>query len=249
MRSESAPVKTKDLVIGYGKTEVLSEINLCARSGHLTTLLGANGTGKSTLLRTLAGLQRQLAGEIWLNQKISSDLAPLEKATMVSLVLTDRVFPGYMTVGDLVALGRHPYTNWRGRLNEDDLKSTKEALDMTGLGDIKDKDLHQLSDGQLQKALIARALAQDGTIMLLDEPLIHLDIPSKWEIMGLLKRMSDEKQKTIILATHELELSLQMADQIWLINRNNNLICGEPEELVSNGSIADAFNTAHYQFR
>jgi iron complex transport system ATP-binding protein len=120
---------------------------------------------------------------------------------------------------------------------------------MTGLTDLQGSDLYELSDGQLQKATIARALAQDGPIMMLDEPLIHLDIPSKWEIMNLLKRTTVEKKKTIILATHELELSLEIADRIWLINKQGELIAGKPHDLVLDGTIAKAFNTTHYRFQ
>jgi iron complex transport system ATP-binding protein len=150
---------------------------------------------------------------------------------------------------DLVAMGRHPYTDWRGQLQKSDLSATEEALRVTGLSKLKEEYLHRLSDGQLQKAMIARALAQDGNLMLLDEPLIHLDIPSKWEIMGLLKQMSQDNGKAIILATHELDLSLKLADRIWLINRKQELLEGTPEELVQNGSISQAFDTEHYQFQ
>ncbi len=249
MKSATQTIIIKNLTIGYGKTVVLSDINIAAKPGSLTALLGANGTGKSTLLRTLAGLGKKITGEMWLEEKNLDDLTPLEKANLISMVLTDRIFPGYMTVAELVAMGRHPYTNWRGKLKQDDLFATEEALNMTGMQDLHHKDLHELSDGQLQKALIARALAQDSPVMLLDEPLIHLDIPSKWEIMALLKRMSQEKRKTIILATHELELSLKMADHIWLINKQQDLVDGTPEQMVTNGIIAKTFNTEQYRFR
>ena len=248
MKPKSPTIRTKELTIGYGKSELLSHISISAESGSLTTLLGANGAGKSTLLKTLAGLCKKISGDLWIGEKNAEELSAGDKATMISLVLTDRIFPGYMTIAELVAMGRHPYTNWRGRLNADDEQATKDALEMTGLFEIKDKDLHHLSDGQLQKAQIARALAQDSAIMLLDEPLIHLDIPSKWEIMALLKRMAKEKQKTIILATHELELSLKMADRIWLINKDHDLVTGTPDQMIANNTIAETFNTDHYQF-
>ena len=246
--SNSPTIRTKDLTIGYGKSKILSHINLSAEAGDLNALLGANGAGKSTLLKTLAGLCKKISGDLWIGEKNADQLSAGDKATMISLVLTDRIFPGYMTIAELVAMGRHPYTNWRGRLNAEDEQATKDALEMTGLSTIKDKDLHHLSDGQLQKAQIARALAQDSGIMLLDEPLIHLDIPSKWEIMALLKRMAQEKQKTIILATHELDLSLKMANRIWLIKKEHDLVVGTPDQMISNKSIAETFNTDHYQF-
>lgn len=244
---------TEDLTVGYGRStlqhQVLSNLNLRVNPGQLIAVIGANGTGKSTLLKSLAGLLPVLKGRIWLKGTNVKELTNADLARKLSVVLTDHINPGYYTVGDLVAMGRYPYTDWRGRLQENDLKATLEALRLTGLMELEQTDLHELSDGQRQKALIARALAQDGPLMLLDEPLIHLDIPSKWEIMGLLKKMTWEKQQTIILATHELELSLEMADQVWLINRNRKLIAGTPEEMVKNGVISETFDTEHYKFR
>lgn len=246
-------LELKNLTVGYGsgpKTkQVLAKINLVAKTKQLIALMGANGTGKSTLLRSLCRLQPILAGEFWLSGKPTNSLSTRELATQLSVVLTDRVQTGYLTVKDLVAMGRHPYTDWRGQLQRSDLLATEVALQVAGLSELQEEYLHRLSDGQLQKAMIARALAQDGNLMLLDEPLIHLDIPSKWEIMGLLKRMAQDNEKTIILATHELDLSLQLADRIWLINRNRKLLEGTPEELVQNGSISEAFDTEHFQFQ
>ena len=248
----STALRTQELTIGYGKgkgrVQVISQINVEAQTGQIISLIGANGTGKSTLLRSLAGLQPILGGEILIESNNYRSLTPSEIATKISIVLTERVHTGYFTVGDLVALGRHPYTDWRGRMNEEDIKSVKEALAITGLSEMAGHDLAALSDGQKQKSLIARAIAQDSAILLLDEPLIHLDIPSKWEIFGLLKRMAHEKSKTVILATHELELSLQMSDLIWLIDKDRNLISGAPEDMIRNGTISETFNSDHYQF-
>ena len=245
-------LQTQNLSVGYGKgpkqNKVLHGLNLEAASGQLIALIGANGTGKSTLIRTLAGLQPVLQGEIWWNNEKSTELSPRQLAGRLSLVLTDRIQTGYLTVMDLVAMGRHPYTDWRGRLQESDRKATVDALRITGLEELKDTDLHELSDGQLQKAMIARAVAQDGPVMILDEPLIHLDIPSKWEIMNLLKQMTIDRAKTILLATHELELGLHMADRIWMIDRKGRMVTGTPEELIRNQTISETFNTPHYTF-
>ncbi len=245
-------LQTKNLTVGYGKgknrLDILSQICLQANSRQIIALIGANGTGKSTLLRTLAGLQPALDGEILLNSKDINQLTPKEIAVQVSLVLTDRIQTGYLTVGDLVAMGRHPHTNWRGRMRERDLEATLDALTITGLSQLIQSDLQELSDGQKQKAMIARALAQDGNLMLLDEPLIHLDVPSKWEIMNLLRRMAHERSKTVILATHELDLSLRMADQLWLIDGEKNIITGAPEDLVLDGLISKVFDGEQYFF-
>lgn len=248
----STALRTQDLTIGYGKgkgrIQVISKINVEAQTGQIISLIGANGTGKSTLLRSLAGLQPTLGGEILIESSNYRSFTASEIATKISIVLTDRMQTGYFTVGDLVALGRHPYTDWRGRMNEEDIKSVKEALAITGLSEMAENDLATLSDGQKQKALIARAIAQDGAILLLDEPLIHLDIPSKWEIMNLLQKMAHEQGKTVIMATHELELSLQMADRIWLIDKDRHLISGTPKNMILNGKISETFNSDHYQF-
>lgn len=245
-------IHTKNLTVGYGKgknrQDVLSHINLQAGPRQIIALIGANGTGKSTLLRTLAGLQPALDGKILLNSKEFSTLTPKEIAFQVSLVLTDRIQTGYLTVGDLVAMGRHPHTDWQGRMAEADVRAVLNALKITGLSNLIHSDLQELSDGQKQKTMIARALAQDGNLMLLDEPLIHLDVPSKWEIMNLLRRMAHERAKTVILATHELDLSLRMADQLWLIDEKENLITGAPEDLVLDGLISKVFDSQQYFF-
>jgi iron complex transport system ATP-binding protein len=249
---QAAALQTQQLSVGYGKgpnqNEVLHGLDLKAESGQLIALIGANGTGKSTLIRTLAGLQSALGGEIRWDGVRSTELSPRQLAARLSIVLTDRVHTGYLTVMDLVAMGRHPYTDWRGRLLESDKKATDDALQITGLWELKHTDLHELSDGQLQKVMIARAVAQDGPVMLLDEPLIHLDIPSKWEIMNLLKQMTVDRNKTVLLATHELELGLHLADRIWLINKQRRMLTGTPEELIRNQTISETFNTAHYTF-
>ncbi len=249
---DNSVLQLSNLAIGYGKEKnrkyVLSHINLQAKPGQIIALIGANGTGKSTLLKTLAGLIPLLDGEIRLNSKDFNLLTPKEIAFQVSLVLTDRIHTGYLTVGDLVAMGRHPHTDWRGHLGKADTKAVLDALTTTGLTQLIQQDLQELSDGQRQKAMIARAMAQDGGLMLLDEPLIHLDVPSKWEIMNLLQRMAHQRSKTVILATHELDLSLRMADQLWLIDGKGNILTGAPEDLVLDGMISKVFDSEQYIF-
>jgi len=251
--TDNPVLSTKNMAIGYGRgsgiNRVLADLDLEANEGQLIAVIGANGTGKSTLLKSLAGLLPLLEGRIRLNGCETYKLKPSKLATLISIVLTERIQPGYLTVGDLVAMGRHPYTDWQGRLQKQDLDACLKALQITGLSHMQRQKLHTLSDGQLQKAMIARALAQDGALLLLDEPLIHLDISSKWEIMGILKRMTLDRSKTVILATHELELSLEMADRIWLINKTRQLITGTPEDMVQNGVISETFDTEHYKFR
>ena len=252
MMSSQVYLQTNNVTIGYGKqpkaVEVLSGIDLQLEVGGMVALIGANGAGKSTLIRSLAGLQPVLAGDILLDNTNIKSLSPNETATRISVVLTDRAQIGYMTVGDLVALGRHPYTDWQGRLRETDRTATKNAMSYTGIEDLTHAPLYTLSDGQMQKAMIARALAQDTGLILLDEPLIHLDLPSKWEILTLLRRLAKDRGTAVVMATHELELSLQVADQLWLIDRDQQIICGAPEDLVLNGAIERVFNTDNYKF-
>ena len=213
----------KNLSVGYGTgkncKEILSRINVGIYPGQMVALIGANGSGKSTLLRTLAGLQPLLNGEFWINSKNVESLTSREIASQISLVLTDHIQTGYLTVGDLVSMGRHPYTDWRGKMSEADVTAVLGALVSTGLEPFVHSNLQELSDGQKQKAMIARAIAQDGDLMLLDEPLIHLDVTSKWEIMNLLRQTVHNHNKSMVIATHELDLSLKMADQIWLIDQ------------------------------
>jgi len=246
MMEKQEILKINELSIGYGKSSrvkpILSRINLSAGTSQLISLMGANGTGKSTLLRTICGIQPALSGEVLIEGQSIHNLSVRQLATLLSVVLTERIQPGYMTVSNLVAMGRHPHTDWRGRLLQKDLDATNHALEITGLNLLSNHYPHTLSDGQLQKAMIARALAQDGHLMLLDEPLIHLDIPSKREIVKLLQRTARESGKTIIMATHELELSLKTADRLWLIDNHRKIIDGTPEELIANGVISATFD-------
>lgn len=243
-----APVKTlleaRNLRTGYrsgsSTTVVASALpDLQLDSGRLVCLLGPNGSGKSTLLRTLAGLQPALAGQILIAGL--AKWAPRTLAKKVSLVLTDRVKGNHLTVESVVALGRYPYSGWLGSLATTDSSRIEWAMHACGVDALRQRLMHTLSDGQHQKIMLARALAQDTPILMLDEPTAHLDLPSRIKLMRLLHRLARQTGKGIIVSTHELDLALQIADEVWLLQSGGQLHKGAPEDLVLNGTFGAAF--------
>ena len=243
---------TKNLSIGYskkGKTDVIqSQLNLELRAGELVCLIGPNGSGKSTLLRTLTGLQKPLSGNALIDGKDILKLKQLEKALLISLVLTERVDIENATVYNLVSLGRHPHSDWWGSITEPEDTIIREAIKMVHLGHKIHQNINELSDGERQRVMIAKALAQDTPIIMLDEPTAHLDLPNRVEIMLLLHKLAHKTDKAILLSTHELDLALQAADRIWLISSDRGVECGVPEDLVFNGSFNSAFESKSYYF-
>ncbi|HTR28872.1 MAG TPA: ABC transporter ATP-binding protein [Puia sp.] len=234
----------RDLRTGYRNgpatiivADSLPELHLHA--GQLICLLGPNGSGKSTLLRTLSGLQPPLGGAIHIDGV--ERWTPAALAKKISLVLTDRVRGNNLTVDSLVALGRYPWSGWMGRLDAADLDRIAWAIAATGIGSLRDRKIHTLSDGQCQKVMLARALAQDTPILMLDEPTAHLDLPSRIRLMRLLHELARATGKAILLSTHELDLALQIADTIWLLQSGGQLRCGAPEDLILNGTFEAAF--------
>lgn len=240
------------LTIGYpGKNKphiVASRITTALRCGELTCLLGANGAGKSTLLRTLSASQPPLSGKILLKGKDIHLFTRADLATQISVVLTDRCEVEGMTVYELVSLGRTPYTDFWGQLNEKDKEEVNRALVLVGIPELSRRRIQTLSDGERQKAMIAKALAQDTPVILLDEPTAFLDYPSKVEMMQLLRRLSRETNKSILLSTHDLELALQIADKVWLMERSKDLITGTPEDLSLDGRLTNFFNRKGISF-
>lgn len=243
---------THNLSIGYskkGKTDVIqSDLNLQLRAGELVCLIGPNGSGKSTLLRTLTGLQKPLSGKTSIDEKEISKLKQREKALLIALVLTERVDIENATVYNLVSLGRHPHSNWWGNINDDEDLIIREAIEMVHLEHKMYQNINELSDGERQRAMIAKALAQDTPIIMLDEPTAHLDLPNRVEIMLLLHKLAHKTDKAILLSTHELDLALQAADRIWLISSDRGVECGVPEDLVFNGSFNSTFESKSYFF-
>jgi iron complex transport system ATP-binding protein len=220
---------------------LLSNLDLKLNAGQLTCLLGANGTGKSTLLRSLSGLLKPVSGEIKIDSRSLSSLSAKEKAKLLSLVFTQNMAPGNLTVYAMVSLGRFPYSSWMGTLSTADKAVVDWALEITGTSTFVNKHTDELSDGERQKVVIARALTQDTPVVFLDEPTAHLDLPTRIEIFALLKRLSQEEGKSILMTTHHLDLALHQADQVWLIDRKRQFHQGIPEDLVLNGAIEHAF--------
>ena len=237
----------KNLSIGYrvktGTHRVAKSINAAIQQGELTCLLGANGVGKSTLLRTLSAFQPALDGEIMVCNSLTTHLLPLtsfsdkELSRTIGVVLTEKPDIRNMSVRELVALGRSPYTGFWGTLHNEDWKIVDEAIDAVRIGVLRERMVNTLSDGERQKVMIAKALAQQTPIIFLDEPTAFLDFPSKVEMMQLLRRLAREAQKTIFLSTHDFELALQVADKLWLMETGGVSI-GSPKELAQSGALA-----------
>ncbi len=226
---------TAQLSIGYtsGKSTnvIANDITITLKQGSLTALIGANGIGKSTLLRTLTGIQPPLNGSILLNDKSLASYSSKELAQNLSIVLTESLPPSNLTVFELVALGRQPYTNWLGLLSDVDHIQVERALQLTQIETLAQKKHFEISDGQFQKVLIARALAQDTPLIILDEPTTHLDLLHKVKLLRLLKKLASEAGKCILYSTHDLDLALQMSDEI-IVMANGNAIQDTPKDLI-----------------
>ncbi len=231
----------KGLSLGYvhqkAKKEILHNLDFQLFRGELTCLLGPNGVGKSTLIKAILGQITPWQGGILLDDIPVHALDTSQLAKRIAVVLTDPVFPGNMTVGQLVALGRTPHTGWLGRLSQSDREIVEKALLATKIADLRDERLSEISDGQRQKAMIARALAQDAPLMILDEPTAHLDLENRLEVMYLLRDIAQNQHKSILIVTHDLDIALETADRFWLMDRAKALVTGIPEDLVLSGAI------------
>jgi iron complex transport system ATP-binding protein len=230
-------ILTDSLSIGYNNSRkgvkiLHSDINVKLEAGEFACLLGPNGSGKSTLLRTLCGFLPPLNGEVAIGGRPVGTINNREMSLLISVVLTERVVVSNMTVFDLVALGRTPYTGFFGRLKGDDVKVVNDSIKAVGLNGFKERLITNMSDGERQKAMIAKALVQETPLIILDEPTAFLDLPSRIEIMHLLRKLAHERNKGILLSTHDLDLALQMADKVWLLAEGREMETGTPEDLV-----------------
>lgn len=242
-------LETYNLSVGYGNTIVQKDLNLTASEATMISLIGTNGTGKSTLLRSLASLQPVVSGIVKVDGEDISQMRPAERAKKISVVLTDVVNTQHLSVFDLVAMGRMPYTSWSGKLSAEDRKIVERSIEQVNLSFKSAKMVNELSDGERQRATIARALAQDTPLILLDEPTSHLDLPNRVEIMMLLRRLTDEQRKTIIISTHELNLAFEMSHQIWLLTKNAPVVCDTPANMVCNTAFIESFTTQNFNPR
>ncbi len=240
------------LSLGYSqqgkRKELLQDLSFQLYSGELTCLLGPNGVGKSTLIKAILGNLKPWEGKLLLDQRELSSYGIEERAKRIAVVLTEPSYPGNLTVGQLVALGRTPHMGWTGKLGTEDRKWVDQALSDTRLTALQDERLGELSDGQRQKAMIARALAQDGNVLVLDEPTAHLDLINRLEIMTLLREISQKKEKAVLVVTHDLDIALETADRFWLMNCGSPLHMGRPEDILLSGKIQALFPGKNYHF-
>jgi iron complex transport system ATP-binding protein len=241
--NSNTSVTLNDLSIGYknkqGIRVVAKHLTANIHQGCLTCLLGENGVGKSTLLKTLSAFQPQLGGSICIQGRELGQYTERELARTIGIVLTEKPDVQQMTAMELVEMGRAPYTGFWGRLNDDDRKACEEAMALIGIDHLRNRMIETLSDGERQKVMIAKTLAQQTPIIYLDEPTAFLDYPSKVDMLLLLSRISRETQKTVFLSTHDLELALQVADTIWLMTRSNGIQIGTPQELAQSGALSE----------
>ena len=226
----------KHLSTGYGNRIVTPDINATLVPGELTSLLGPNGVGKSTLLRTLSTFLSPIQGEIILQGKVLKNLSASQLSRLIGVVLTERPDVQNMTVRDMVGMGRSPYSGFWGRLTSADEQYVSEAMKLAGIMALERRMFNTLSDGERQKVMIAKVLAQQTPVILLDEPTAFLDFPSKVEMMRLLRRLAHEMQKIIFLSTHDVELALQLSDRLWIMHPGE-VVIGKPAELSENGEL------------
>jgi iron complex transport system ATP-binding protein len=244
---------TRDVRVGFRaghrvKRVVIENLSLSVGAGEFICLLGPNGAGKSSLLRTLAGVQPPLDGTVDLAGSDLNQMPRAEVARQLATVLTDQHDTGRLTGRDLVSLGRHPYTGWFGRLDEHDDEVVNRALATVSVAHLAERTVAELSDGERQRLMIARALAQQPAIILLDEPAAFLDVTARVELVALLQRLAREHQLAIVLATHDLELALRSADRMWLLGSDGRLAAGLPEDVVAHGLLDRAFPNANWAF-
>lgn len=244
-------VKTTDLQIGYsGKknsTTILSDINVTLRRGGLTALLGINGSGKSTLLRTLAGIQPLLGGEVYIDKTTITQHTPADLAQKISIVLTEKVPESNLTVFDLLRIGRIPYMNWKGTLRDEDYFWIEKAIELTHCKSLADKKIDTLSDGQLQRVNIARAIAQNTPIIILDEPSSHLDLHHKVDLYLLLKELATNEDKAILFSSHDMELCLEITNESIVI-QNDKCTQNNNDILIEQGTFDHFFSSKNLAF-
>ncbi len=250
--NERINIELKQLAVGYQQTgqhpiKVLQDINLSAAPGEMIALIGSNGIGKSTLLRTLAGFQPWFEGDIVFQGKSLKNLTPKQSSRILSFVSTEIIRVPNLTVFDLVAYGRFPYTNWIGMLDNSDKELISDAIQKVGLKGFEKRQVLQISDGERQRAMIARALAQDTPVIVLDEPTAYLDVSNKYEIFHLLQELAVQKNKTIVLSTHDLNIAVREVDKLWLIAPDGTFQ-GAPEDAVLEGWLNKLFQNDNIGF-
>ena len=252
MKENNAILSTRDLAVGYrnGKQEItlLSGLNLTLEKGKLVALLGQNGAGKSTLLRALTCDERPLGGTVDINGRNLLEMSQKERSRIIGLVSTERIQAGALTVRELVGLGRQPHTGFLGRLDDEDHEIVRQSMADSGIIGTAGEYMASLSDGERQKAMIARALAQQTPIIILDEPTAFLDVASRIETMRLLKTLAHDRGKAVLLSSHDISQSLMLADELWLITTDRQVLTGTPADLIKAGAMDHLFENRSIHF-
>ena len=252
MKTDSSILTTHDLTVGYrnGSQQValLKNLNLSLDKGKLVALLGQNGAGKSTLLRAMTCDERPLGGSIEVNGKNLLEMSQKERSRTLGLVSTERIQAGALTVTELVGLGRQPHTGFMGRLDSEDIEIVRQSMADAGIIAKAGEYIASLSDGERQKAMIARALAQETPIIILDEPTAFLDVASRIETMRLLQTLAHDRGKAILLSSHDISQSLMLADELWLITTDRQVITGNTSQLVADGAMDRLFTNRSIHF-
>lgn len=235
-------LKATDLIIGYKGKAILPPINVALEEGALVALIGPNGSGKSTLFKTLIGNLNPIGGSVRLYDKDISSYSPKDKASVIGIVLTERPDDMFLKVFDVVATGRCPYTDFFGKIKKEDLNIVKESLEIVGIINLIDRYFNTLSDGEKQKVMIAKTLAQNTPIIFMDEPTAFIDYPSKIDLLSLMKRLAIEQKKTIVFSSHDLELLLRFTDDIWMISKGKDFLNCKSNDIRNSGIIKEYFN-------
>jgi len=247
-----ALISTHDLAVGYGKDNstvtLLSGLNLNLEAGTLVALLGMNGAGKSTLLRAITGDTQPLAGTLCYGGRDVKEMSLMERARFMGLVSTERIAAGGLTVTELVEMGRQPHTGFLGRLSKQDREVVAHAIESVGMTHKADCYTASLSDGERQKCMIARALAQETPVIVLDEPTAFLDVASRIETMQLLSDLAHTQDKAVLLSSHDMSQSLLKADSLWLITHNRQVLTGTPSKLIEQGAMERLFPSPNIRF-
>jgi len=235
-------IACKNLDVGYEKKIVVEQVNICARKGQLICLLGPNGSGKTTVLRTLTGLLPPVNGIVEINGVDISKIKKGDLAKKMAIVLTEQVSLGLLTVFEIASMGRYPHTNMMGKLSNSDVTIVDDALSLVGAGRLKNRYYFELSDGEKQKVMIARALVQEPELIVLDEPTSHLDVKHKVEVISILRKLCMEKGMTVILSLHDIDIAIKGCQTLLLIENGKVKAQGSPEEIIKNGTIQKLYN-------
>ena len=243
----SEQINISNLTVGYNNTQLLSDINIATKANQLIAIIGRNGTGKSTLLKTLAGMLPVISGSFKLAEQDVLSLPETNRSKLLSLVTTKPKSVSNITVKDFVSFGRYPYTNWLGISKNDDNTAIDDAISLSNINELANRNYETLSDGEKQRVNIARAIAQNTSLIILDEPTAHLDLVNKIEVFKLLKTLTKEHNKTIIFSSHQIEYTLQVCDEIWLINKQK--VCNySPTQLIETDLLNKIINSKDIVF-